>query len=57
MEELSCTHFDLETWYFQKNLKNKFFTLEKLRTLWKNLFHTSHSLRNGLLVLFATLQT
>jgi hypothetical protein len=34
---------------FSKNLKNKFFTLEKLTTLWRNLFHTSHSLRNGLL--------
>jgi hypothetical protein len=29
--------------YFQK-LKNKFSTLEKLTTLWRNLFHTSHSL-------------
>jgi hypothetical protein len=34
-----------------KNLKNKFFTLEKLTTLWRNLFHTYHSLRNGLLLL------
>jgi len=33
-----------------KNLKNKFFTLERLTTLWRNLFHTSHSLRNGLLL-------
>ncbi len=33
-----------------KNLKNKFFTLEKLTKLWKNLFHTSHSLRSGLLL-------
>jgi hypothetical protein len=33
-----------------KNLKNKFFTLEKLTTLWRNLFHTSHSLRNGVLL-------
>ncbi len=30
--------------YTFKNLKNKFFTLEKLTTLWRNLFHTSHSL-------------
>ncbi len=41
--------------YFQK-LKNKFSTLEKLTTLWRNLFHTSHSLGNTI-TLFATLQT
>ncbi len=39
-----------------KNLKNKFFTLEKLTTLWRNLFNTSHSLGKTL-TLFATLQT
>jgi hypothetical protein len=33
-----------------KNSKNKFFTFENFTTLWKNLFHTSHSLRNGLLL-------
>jgi hypothetical protein len=36
IEELSFTHFHLESSYFQKT--------------WKNLFHTSHSLRNGLLL-------
>jgi hypothetical protein len=48
-KELSSTHFHLETCYLKKNLKNKFFTFEKFTTLWRNLFHTSHSLRNGLL--------
>jgi hypothetical protein len=32
-----------------KKFKNKFFTLEKLTALRRNLFHTSHSFRNGLL--------
>jgi len=38
--------------YFQK-LKNKFSTFEKLTTLWRNLFHTSYSLRK-IITLFAT---
>jgi hypothetical protein len=33
---LFSTHFHLETWYFQET--------------WRNLFHTSHSLRKGLLL-------
>jgi hypothetical protein len=41
--------------HFQK-LKDKFSTLEKLTTLWTNLFHTSHSLGKTI-TLFTTLQT
>jgi hypothetical protein len=57
IKELSSTHFHLETCYFKKNLNNKFFTLEKLTTLWRSLFHTSHSHRNGLLLFLQPLQT
>jgi hypothetical protein len=39
-----------------KNFKNKFPTLEKFTTLWRNVFHTSHSLGKTI-TLFATLQT
>jgi hypothetical protein len=38
-----------------RNLKNKFCTLEKLTTLWRNLFHTCHSLGKTI-TFFATLQ-
>jgi hypothetical protein len=31
-------HFHLETIKFLKNFKNKFFTLEKMITIWRNLF-------------------
>ncbi len=37
-----------------KNLKKEFSTLEKLTTLWRNLFHTSHSLGNVTIALYAT---
>jgi len=39
-----------------KKLKNKFSTFEKLTTLQRNLFHTSHSLGKTS-TFFATLQT
>jgi hypothetical protein len=35
-------------------LKNEFSTLEKLTTLWRILFHTSHSLGNVTISLYAT---
>jgi hypothetical protein len=52
LEELSFTHFELKTW----NLKTwrTFFDTWDPITLWRNLFHTSHSFEKVASSLYAT---
>ncbi len=52
LEKLSSTHFQFKTW----NLRTwrTFFHTREVTTIWKSLFHTSHSLGNVVSSLYAT---